>query len=192
MNSILDAQSDMREGYFNGVPGIVSSGSAWLVAALVALLVGPRVGILTLIFGGMLIFPVATVLCKAIGCTGWHRKDNPLAPLAIAGTIWMILSIPIAVGAALFRIEWFFPAMLLVIGSRYLTFQTLYGIRTYWAFGAVLVACGIALALMRGSVFLGALAGALVEYAFAIIIFIARRSGKTQQGGLDYEKTKLR
>jgi hypothetical protein len=30
MNSIVDAQSDMREGYLNGVPGIISSGSAWL------------------------------------------------------------------------------------------------------------------------------------------------------------------
>ena len=178
MNSIPDAQSDMREAYFGGAPGIIASGTAWFAAALVALLVSPRAGILTLIFGGMLIFPASVLLCKAIGCTGKHRKENPLAPLAIAGTIWMVLSIPIAVGAALFRIEWFFPAMLLVIGSRYLTFPTLYAIRAYWYFGGVLIAAGAGLGILGGSVFLGALTGALVEYAFGTGIFIAYKSQK--------------
>jgi hypothetical protein len=179
MNSILDAQSDMREGYYGGAPGIISSGTVWLVAAFVTLLVSPRAGILTLIFGGMLIFPASVLLCKALNCAGTHRKGNPLAPLAIAGTIWMVLSIPIAVGAALFRIEWFFPAMLLVIGSRYLTFPTLYGTRTYWLFGGVLVAAGVGLGIPGASVFLGALTGALVEYAFGAAIFIAHKSKKT-------------
>jgi hypothetical protein len=179
VTSILDAQSDMREAYYDGAPGIISSGTAWLVAALVTFFVSPRAGLLTLIFGGMFIFPASILFCKAIGCSGKHRKDNPLAPLAIAGTIWMVLSIPIAVGAALFRIEWFFPAMLLVIGSRYLTFPTLYGIRTYWVFGGTLIAAGVALGSLGASVFLGALAGALIEYAFGVAIFFAHKSGKT-------------
>jgi hypothetical protein len=175
MTSISDAQLDMREAYYGGAPGIVSSGTAWLSAALVALLFGPRAGILTLIFGGMLIFPASVLLCKAIGCTGKHRPDNPLALLAIEGTIWMLLSIPIAVGTALFRIEWFFPAMLLVIAGRYLTFATLYGMRTYWFFGGVLVVASVGLLILGGSVFLGALTGALVEYAFGITIFISHK-----------------
>jgi hypothetical protein len=179
MNSILEAQLDMRAGYYGGAPGVIASGTAWFSAGLVALLVSPWAGILTLIFGGMLIFPVSVLLCKVIACAGKHQKGNPLAPLAIAGTIWMVLSIPIAVAAALFRIELFFPAMLLVIGCRYLTFPTLYGTRTYWAFGAVLIAAGLALGLLRGSVYLGALSGALIEYAFGTALFIAHKSTKT-------------
>ncbi len=169
----------MREAYYGGAPGIVSSGTVWLLAALVTLLVSPRAGMLTLIVGGMLIFPVSVLCCKAIGCSGKHRKDNPLASLAIAGTIWMVLSIPISVGAGLFRIEWFFPAMLVVIGSRYLTFATLYGMSIYWVFGGVLITAGAGLGLLGGSVFFGALAGALVEYAFGIMIFINHKSRKT-------------
>ena len=121
MTSLADAQLDMRSGYYGGWPGIIVSGSAWFAAALVALFVGPRPALATLIIGGMFIFPLSVLLGKIIGCAGTHQKGNPLAPLAIYGTIWMVLSIPIAVGAALTRIEWFFPAMLLVIGSRYPT-----------------------------------------------------------------------
>ena len=163
MNSISDAQSDMREAYFGGAPGIITSGTAWLVASLVAFFVSPRAGILTLIFGGMLIFPASVLLGKVIGCPGKHSKDNPLAPLAIEGTIWMLLSIPVAAGAAFFRPGWFFPGMLLIIAGRYLTFSTLHGMRIYWTFGGVLVAASAMLLLLRAPAFLSALTGALIE-----------------------------
>jgi len=129
MMSIADAQRDMREAYYGGSTGAVTSATAWLVAALVATFANPTAGILTLIIGGMLIFPASVVLCKVLGRSGKHSNGNPLAPLAIEGTIWMLLSIPVAIGAALYRVEWFFPAMLLVIAGRYFTFATLYGMR---------------------------------------------------------------
>ena len=37
----------------------------------------------------------------------------------------MLLSIPVAVGLGLYNPAWFFPAMLLIIAGRYLTFATL-------------------------------------------------------------------
>jgi hypothetical protein len=36
------------------------------------------------------------------------------------------------------NLSWFFPAMLMVIGGRYLSFAVVYGLRTYWALGASL------------------------------------------------------
>lgn len=77
----------------------------------------------------MLIFPGSVLLCKIIGKPGKHSKNDPLAPPAIEGTIWMVLSIPVAIAAALYRIECFCPAMLLVIAGGYLTFATLYAAR---------------------------------------------------------------
>ncbi len=108
MLSIAEAQQDMREAYHGGATGAVTSATAWLIAALVATFANPVAGILTLIFGGMLIFPASVVLSKLIGRSGKHSKDNPLAPLTIEGTIWMLLAIPLAVGCALYKIEWFF------------------------------------------------------------------------------------
>ena len=178
MKTIAAAQTDMRSAYFSGAPGIIASGTAWLVAALFALTVSARAGILALVFGGMLIFPVSVVLCKILGCSGKHSKDNPLAALAIEGTLWMLLCIPVAVGAALYRAQWFFPAMLFVIAGRYLTFATLYGLRLYWLFAAVLAIAGWVAIILKAPVFSGAFTGALVEYCFGIVIYTRHKSGQ--------------
>lgn len=174
MMSFDDAQRDMRLAYYSGATGAVTSATAWLIAAFVATLVSSMAGIVALIIGGMLIFPASVLLCKAIGRPGKHSKGNPLGSLAIEGTIWMTLSIFIAIGAALYKVEWFFPAMLLVIAGRYLTFATVYGMRIYWAFGATLAASAVALVVFEAPVVSGAYTGALIEYAYGIAIFAAK------------------
>ena len=52
--------------------------------------------------------------------------------VAAEGTFWFLAGIAIACGMHFLRVEWFFPAMLLPVGGRYLTFQSLYGMRAYW------------------------------------------------------------
>lgn len=52
--SIADAQQDMRDAYYGGATGAVTSATAWLAAALVAAFASPSAGILTLIFGGLM------------------------------------------------------------------------------------------------------------------------------------------
>lgn len=170
----------MRDAYYGGATGALTSATAWLASALVAAFVSPIAGLLTLIFGGMAIFPLSVLLSKAIGRSGKHSSENPLGRLAIEGTFWMILIIPVAVGVALFKIEWFFPAMLLVIAGRYLTFATLYGMRIYWAFGATLALAAFPLAILNAPVFIGALAGALIEYMYGVAIFLQVRGAATQ------------
>lgn len=178
MDSILEAQYDMRSAYADGWPGVISSGSVWLIAGVMALLINPVSGVFTLVFGGTGIFPVLVLLCKAIGRTGKHNKENPLAPLAITGTLWMLLSIPIAGGAAIYKIEWFFPAMILVIAGRYLTFSTMYGLRVYWLFGMTLILASCLLVAFNAPVFVGAFTGGIVEIVFACIILAnLRRTG---------------
>ncbi|MCA9740936.1 MAG: hypothetical protein H6695_17455 [Deferribacteres bacterium] len=182
MNSIQEAQKDMNKAYFFGVPGIISSGSIWLLAGLTALLHSSKAGIATLIIGGTLIFPISVLICKIIGRSGKHKKDNPLAPLAIEGTFWMLLSIPIAIGAAFYNLELFFPAMLLVIGGRYLTFNTIYGNRLFWVFAGFLVVSSIALTILKAPVYAGGIVGGVVEYIFAFAIFLqAKKSNKLNQ-----------
>ena len=172
MNSILDAQRDMRIAYYRGVPGVISSGLVWLVAGVVAILVSSKVGVITLVIGGMFIFPASIILCKVFGARGKHEKGNPLAAFALEGTFWMLLSIPVSVGIAFYKLEWFFPSMMLIIGGRYLTFSTLYGMRVYWVFGAALAISSVALLSFNASTFLSALVGACVELVFAFLIFV--------------------
>ena len=59
MNHVTTAQKDMRSGYADGAPGIITSGAVWITAAMVTLNSSPKQGIWTLIIGGMLIFPLS-------------------------------------------------------------------------------------------------------------------------------------
>ena len=100
---------------------------------------------------------------------------NPFGALAFASTIWMILSLPLAYAASRLHIEWFFPAMLFVIGGRYLTFSTIFGARIYWVCGAALAIAGYLLGRAYASPELGAFTGAAIEAAFALAIFASAR-----------------
>ena len=62
--------------------------------------------------------------------------------------------------------------MLLLIGGRYLTFQTLYGLRIYWICGAALCVGGLALALLRAPAPISAFTGAVIELGFAAFVFM--------------------
>ncbi|ACV27325.1 DUF7010 family protein [Kangiella koreensis] len=175
MMTINDAQQNMRRSYYDGAPGVVTSGLVWLAAGLIALFSTPKAAIIALLIGGMFIFPISILLCKLFGASGKHDKNNPLGPLAMEGTYWMLVSIPIAIAASLYKIEWFFPAMLLIIGGRYLTFRTLYGMKIFWVFGGTLVAAGFALYYFNAPVMFGAFTGAIIELVFGLVIFVSHK-----------------
>lgn len=175
--TVTDAQRDMRQAYYGGAPGILTSAMVWLAAAIVAVTVSPHKAVWALFIGGMLIHPVSVMWNKLIGRSGSHTAGNPLGSLAISGTVWMILMMPLAFAVSQLKIEWFFPAMLLIIGGRYLTFATMYGTRTYWFFGSTLVEAGVVLGLLHASPAAGAFTGAAVEAAFGLAIFFATRAG---------------
>ena len=165
----------MRAAYVGGSSGAGASAVAWLVAGIVALQVSPRSAVVALFAGGALIFPVSVVLSKALGGPGTHSRANPLGSLALEGTAFMLLCFPIAYAVSLYRMEWFFPAMLLVIGGRYLTFSTLYGMRLYWVFGGVLAVAAYVLFALSASPALSAFTGAAIESGFAALLFASNR-----------------
>lgn len=167
----------MRRSYLSGAPGVLVSGLVWLLAGLIAAMHSERTAVLALLFGGAAIHPMAVVLTKLLGRSGKHSTGNGLGGLAAEGTFWLLAGCAIAYGMQVLRIEWFFPAMLLVIGGRYLTFQTLYGLRAYWVCGAVLCVAGLASALARAPVATSAFTGACVEVIFAAVLFMQARRG---------------
>jgi hypothetical protein len=168
---IPDAQRDMRFGYYGGAPGVLASAIAWLAAGLVAGFHSPKTAVLVLFGGGMLIHPVGVLIAKLLGRPGAHTKGNPLGALALEGTIFMLLCLPLAYAVSVHRIEWFFPAMLLVIGGRYLTFATLYGWRIFRVLGGALALMAFALVILRMPPAVAALAGGAAELVFAAVLF---------------------
>lgn len=184
---ITDAQRDMRHAYFDGATGVLASGLVWLCAAVVALLGSADRSIAALFIGGMFIHPLAVLLARLLGRSGNHTRGNPLGALAMEGTIFMLMCLPLVYFLSRWRLDYFFPAMLMVIGGRYLTFATLYGNRLYWVLGAVLGLAAWALVSFHASFVAGAFTGAGLEIAYAAILFACASpkrvaSGEHQEG----------
>lgn len=176
--TFVAAQQDMRTAYLGGAPGLFVSGSVWAIAGLVCLRHSPQAAVWALYAGGVMIHPVSALLTRALGRPARHQAGNPLGMLAFATTIWMIMMLALVYGIALWRIELFFPAMLFVIGGRYLTFATLFGRKLFWACGAVLALAGYALAARHAMPAAGAFTGAAVEIAFGCIALAGMRGTK--------------
>lgn len=175
LGTVAVAQRDMRMAYLGGAPGALVSGLVWATAGCVALWTSPERAVWTLFIGGVFIQPLSVLLLRLLGRTGRHARGNSLAGLAMATTVWMIMMLALAYGVSLWRIALFFPAMLFVIGGRYLCFQALYGNRLYWLFGAVLALAGYGLAASGAPVALGAFAGAAIEIVFAGVLLMGAR-----------------
>ncbi|MDF0706895.1 MAG: hypothetical protein VX772_01590 [Bacteroidota bacterium] len=171
MDSFLNAQSELRKGYADGSLGVLASGTVWMVAASAAFLISSKSAIWTLFFGGMLIYPLGLIMAKLMGIRGSHSNQNPLGKLVMEGTIFMLMCIPLALLLSLQNHAWFFQGMLLIIGGRYLTFATLYGIKTYWILGGLLGVSAFALFFLETSPAISALSGSILEIGFGIFMF---------------------
>lgn len=164
-------QSAMRRAHLGGAPGIAVSGTVWLLAAIVCYMVGVPNGVWTLLIGGALISPVSTRLTKLLRRSAEAREHNALNQLAFASTIWLIACCFMAYGLYVHEATWFFPAMMVTIGSRYLVFATLFGLSIYWVLGGSLVLAGAAAFYLALSPMYAALLGATIELVFGAILF---------------------
>lgn len=168
MDSIKNAQQDMRNAYYDGGPGMLVSGLVWLLAACVGWQVSVKASVLTLFFGGMLIFPMGMMVAKLLHRSGKHSQGNPLSSLALESTVLLFIGLFIAFVAVQSHPQWFFPIMLLIIGGRYVLFQTLYGLKVYWVIGVALMAAGVLCWLLALPFYMGAFAGAVIEIMVAL------------------------
>lgn len=180
MENIKDAQNEMSKNYANGSTGIIISGIVWLISALIIVFASPKLGVWSLLIGGALIFPLSLLVNKLIGLSDSHSKDNPLGKLAMEGTFLMLMCIPIALLLSLQNIEWFFQAMIMIIGGRYLTFQTLYGNKLYWLLGILLGISAFILFSLKADAFSSVLTGAIIEIVLGSYMFFNFKKTQTK------------
>ncbi len=138
---VSEAQRDLRRAYVGGGPGAMVSGAVWLAAAVAAARLGPSRAFAVLFFGGMLIFPLSTLVCRF--AFGRPREDgvNPLGRVALESTVAMIGGLVVA---------WFavapgfvFAAAAIAVGTHYAAFATVYGDRLYWLLAGVIAGVGL-------------------------------------------------
>jgi len=143
---VAEAQREMRDVYLNAGPGEAVAALVWFISAACGTWVSPKAGALSLIFGGMLIFPLTLLCLVALGHRTSVRSANPLRELAPQVAFIVPIVMPLAGVAMLQKTSWFYPAFMVIVGAHYLPFAFLYGTRSFLALAGILIVGGFGLA----------------------------------------------
>ena len=183
---IAEAQRDVRQVYVGGFQGQLVSGCLWLVAAAAATWGSLGAGVVTLLVGGILIFPATTLALKFSGGPASLPAGHPMRSLAMQIAFTVPLGLLVAVAVTGYRPEWFFPASMVIVGAHYLPFVFLYGMPLFAVLAALLTFGGLALALWIPSAPAtgGWATGAtLIVFAFLLRQHARRRPGHRAAAG---------
>ena len=173
---VADAQREVRSVYAGGFFGQLVSGVLWLTSAALGTWRTPRAAILCLVIGGMLIFPLTTLLLRLSGRPASLSKGNPLNALALQ----LPLSMPLVAAITVHDRDWFYPSMMVLAGAHYLPFVFLYGMPMFGVLCGLLVTAGIAVAHHESVGFAhgGWVTGViLVVFAFVGRVLVGGRRG---------------
>jgi hypothetical protein len=185
---ISEGQKEIRTRFVGGFYGQLVSGLLWLVSASLATWSSPRTAITTLVVGGVFIFPLTELLIRLGGVKGWISANNSLRELGMQVAFVLPASMPLLVPVGLYRLNWFYPAMMILLGAHYLPFVFLYGMRMFAALAGLLIGGGILIALYWSDSFsAGAWLTGIILLVFA---FAGRTTAIGEIGGRSGEKVR--
>ena len=150
---IADAQREMRTRFVGGFYGQLVSGVLWLTSASLATWSTPRAAITMLVVGGFFIFPATELFIRVAGGKGPLSAPNSLRHLGMQVAFVLPLSMPLLLPVGLSRLNWFYPAMMVLLGAHYLPFVFLYGMRMFAVLSALVVGGGLVIAMHFSSSF---------------------------------------
>ncbi|MDP3387567.1 MAG: hypothetical protein Q8S24_10050 [Eubacteriales bacterium] len=167
---LSDAQREMRSAFLGGFAGQLVSGVIWLLAAVISTISTPTYGMIFLFFGCMSIFPLTQLTLRMMGRSAKVSKGNGLWELGSQIAFTVPLNF-LLVGAIIhYRQIWFFPAAMIVVGTHYLPFITLYGMKMFGILAGLLILIGTGLAMYGPPVFsLGGWVTGIILIVFAIL-----------------------
>lgn len=167
---IRDAQREVRSVYIGGFWGQLVSAAVWLVAAGLGTWGTAKASILAAVIGGFFIFPLTKLLLRLSGHRASTSRDNPFHWLGMQIAFVLPCSMLLLVPVGLYRLNWFFPALMILVGAHYFPFVTLYGMRMFLFLSGLLTAGGVVIALrFSGTFSLGAWMAGLTLFVFAWI-----------------------
>ena len=183
--NISDAQFEMRSRYRGGFYGQLTSGILWTISAAAAYWNSPRAGVLILVFGGLFIFIGTELLARLEGPRASISKEGGLNELGMQVAFVLPASMPLLYPVAMYRLEWFYPAMMILLGAHYLPFAFLYGMKMFLVLAAVLIGAGLMLPMNRVESFsMGAWITAATLFIFAVVgrVLAEREYKKLSEG----------
>lgn len=165
-------QKEMRSVFLGGFAGQLVSGLIWLVASTISVLINQNYGMVVLFFGSMGIFPLTQLVLRLIGRNAKVNEDNGLWALGSQIAFTVPINFLLVGAIILYRPMWFFPATMIIVGSHYLPFITLYGMKMFGVLSAILILMGTTLALYGPQIF--SLGGWITSLVLIVFAFIGR------------------
>lgn len=142
---IAEAQREMRSAYLGGFVGQLVSAVLWLASGALAVWGSSRAAIIFLIAAGFFVYPITQAGLRIIGRPGKVSHENALRSLGAQVAFVLPLCLPLVGAAALYRLDWFYPAFMIALGAHYLPFTFLYGMRMFAVLAVLLWGAGIVL-----------------------------------------------
>lgn len=166
---IEDAQREIRSGAIGGFWGQLLYSVLYFVSAALGTWSTPRASILTAVVGGIFVFPLMQMLLRLEGRPAPSR-ENPFYWLCMQIAFVLPFSMLLLWPVGLYRLNWFYPALMILVGAHYLPFATSFGMRMFLFLAGILMAEGVVIALYLSRMFsLGAWVSGATLFVFAWI-----------------------
>lgn len=178
---IEEAQKDMCDAYLGGGSGVLISGLVWMTAGVFAIYGSQQASFFVFFIAGMFIHPIGILVDKFFNRRGKHVKENPLGNLAMESTVILFIGLFIVYSLLQTHPNWFFPIMLMIIGVRYLIFQTIYGMKIYWILGMLLILAGFIGLNSNQSFHTFGIIGGIIELIFSVLIIQIDRKNQIKK-----------
>ena len=173
---IAEAQRDVRRVFLGGFAGQLVSSVVWFASAAVSVWKSPGAGMAVLVIVGFFIFPLTQLVLRVMRTPAALPKGHPMNALGMQVAFVLPLILPLVFAATAYRTNWFYPALMIVLGAHYLPFIFLYGMWEFGALAALLVSGGVVLGLYFPQTFsTGGWVTAGLLLAFA---FVGKRAAK--------------
>lgn len=168
--NIIDAQRENRFRFSGGFYGQAVAGLIWLVSAIFATWGSQQTAIWILLVGGFFIFPITELLVRTVGSRSKLDSRNLLPQLGMQVALVLPLSMPLLLPVSRYNLNWFYPALMILLGAHYLPFVFLYGMRMFALLAAFLLGGGVIIAMNLSSSFsIGAWCTAATLLIFAVV-----------------------
>jgi hypothetical protein len=165
---VQDAQREVRTVFVGGFWGQLVCSVMWLASAALGTWATPRAAILTLVISGFFIIPAVQLLLRLTGRPASLTKGNPLNNLGMQIAFTLPMTMLLLVPVTEFRLNLFYPALMILVGAHYLPFTFSYGMRMFIPLCAILVSGGVVIALyFPGSFSLGGWICGVTLFIFA-------------------------
>jgi hypothetical protein len=165
---VQDAQREVRTVFIGGFWGQLVSSVIWLVSAALGSWVTPRAAIIQIVASGFFIFPAVQLLLRLSGRPTYLTRGNPFGALGMQIAFTLPPSMLLLVPVTEFRLNLFYPALMILLGAHYLPFTFSYGMRMFIPLSAILIFSGVGIAhYFPESFTLGGWVCGLVLFVFA-------------------------